>query len=138
MKQILLVEDDSDDVYLFNQACKIVDDNIEVVSFADGENLIDYVQGNDCRGKLVFLDLNMPRLDGISCLKELTRLNKVNELIVIVCTTSSDPNDVHTSYQYGAKSYVTKPHNLQESISLIQNLVNYWFYYNLIPGCPDE
>ncbi|MFC3034233.1 response regulator [Pseudoalteromonas fenneropenaei] len=127
---IILVEDDPDDVYLFRTACEAIRPVPLVTVLNDGYALIDYVAQQDCRGKLILLDLNMPGLSGLETLQQLQLQPKNATLTVVGFTTSCNLLDIKRAYESGARSFVTKPATLQEMIELLRNMTQYWFGYN--------
>ncbi|MDU0356390.1 response regulator [Paraglaciecola aquimarina] len=91
---------------------------------------MDHLENNNCYGKVILLDLNMPKLDGLGVLKKLNDLGQVEELIIVTYTTSDNESDIKTAYQLGVKSYLTKPDNLTELSALVSVLSEYWFNFN--------
>lgn len=131
MNDIILVEDDLDDIYFFRRACDSVISKPNLITLNDGTELIEYVQENNCSGKVILLDLNMPKVGGLEALRKLNKLGKTNKLVTIVYTTSDHEIDIKTAYQLGVKSYLTKPDNLQQLINLVSHISEYWFTLNL-------
>jgi CheY-like chemotaxis protein len=131
MNDIILVEDDLDDIYFFKRACDSVTPKPNLITLNDGTELITYVQENNCSGKVILLDLNMPKMGGLETLRKLNKLGKTNQLIIIAYTTSDHAIDIKTAYQLGVKSYLTKPDNLPELINLVSHISEYWFKLNL-------
>src|SRR5438132_12396350 len=84
---------------------------------SDGEDVLDYLRRTgkhanaleSPRPALILLDLNMPRKDGFEVLREIKADRDFRRIPVIVFTTSNRDDDVDSSYDLGASSYVTKP-----------------------------
>lgn len=111
----LLVDDDAEDVAVFEQLLKEIDPLIELVTAADGlEALNSLQQRKHDLPDLVFLDLNMPRMDGKECLRELKKDAQLKKVPVIIYTTSSQSKDIEEALQRGAICFITKPTSLKE------------------------
>jgi CheY-like chemotaxis protein len=108
--RILLAEDDEDDRYFFEQA--LFDSGIGSVltTVTDGGQLIDLL--SDLPGSLapeiIFLDINMPVIDGKSCLREIRRQEKFGMIPVIILSTSTRLKDIEETYRDGANRYISK------------------------------
>lgn len=138
---ILLAEDDPGDQELTRRALnegKIAND-LHIVS--DGEQALDYLYrrgkyedpSSSPRPSLILLDLNMPIIDGRQVLSEIKSDPKLSVIPVIALTTSKQETDILKSYQHGVNSYITKPVNIDEFISVIMSLEDYWFRIVRIP-----
>lgn len=132
---ILMADDDADDRRLTQEALeegRLIND----VRFVDnGEELMDYLHR---RGKfappvetprpgLILLDLNMPRKDGRTVLKEIKSDPDLRQIPVIVLTTSKADEDVYKSYDLGVNSYIVKPVTFEALVDILQTLEKYWF-----------
>ena len=132
---ILMADDDADDRRLTQEALeegRLIND----VRFVDnGEELMDYLHR---RGKfappvetprpgLILLDLNMPRKDGRTVLKEIKSDPELRQIPVIVLTTSKADEDVYKSYDLGVNSYIVKPVTFEALVDILQTLEKYWF-----------
>jgi two-component system, chemotaxis family, response regulator Rcp1 len=123
MPEILLAEDNSADVYLIREALKEhgVDCLMQVAS--DGQEVLRLVseQGpgsQDPSLRLVILDLNLPRHDGIEILQRLRENPKLAHVPVVVLTSSDSPRDRLMAAQLGAAHFLRKPSNLEQFLSL--------------------
>ncbi|MEO7265354.1 MAG: response regulator [Ferruginibacter sp.] len=111
---ILLVDDDIDDSVLFEETLKSINTNIHFQSAPDGLVALELLGKTDNLPDVIFLDLNMPRLDGIECLKLLKADSKLKAIPVIMFTTSSHSKDIEETMMSGALGFVTKPTGLGE------------------------
>lgn len=138
---ILLVEDNKDDEALTIRALKKNNITNEVVVALDGAEALDYLF---CRGKfagrdvkatpqVVLLDLNLPKIDGLTVLREM-RKDPLTKLIpVVVLTSSKEDRDIIESYSLGANSYVRKPVEFEKFVEAIRQLGLYWLILNQPP-----
>jgi CheY-like chemotaxis protein len=108
--KILMAEDDEDDQSFFRQA--LLDAGIASVltTVPDGEQLLDVLQNlkKPHFPDIIFLDINMPGMDGKSCLREIRRQERFAKIPVIILTTSTRPKDIEETYRDGANRYISK------------------------------
>ena len=135
---ILLLEDEPADAYSVKMALKerrIMSNLHHVVDGREGIEFLNKVgkYSDVPRPDLIFLDLNMPRMNGSEFLIEIKADEKLKDIPVVVLTTSDVENDVVRCYQLGAASYITKPVDMTQFISAIHQLGNYWFTLVRLP-----
>jgi CheY-like chemotaxis protein len=122
--RILLAEDDEDDRFLFEQA--LLDSGIASVltAVSDGGQLIDFLSDlpESLAPEIIFLDINMPVMDGKSCLREIRRQEKFGMIPVIILSTSTRLKDVEETYRDGANRYISKMLFFTDSIVWIRRL----------------
>ncbi len=136
--EILLLEDEPADAYLVKMALKEGKIMANLHHVIDGSEGLDFLQkvgkyANAPRPDLIFLDLNMPRMNGCEFLEAMKANALLNDIPVVVLTTSDVENDVVRSYQLGAASYITKPVDMSQFISAIHQLNEYWFTLVRLP-----
>src|SRR5438876_6041083 len=141
---VLLVDDNPDDVALmqrvFNRA-GIIGPN-DVVVARDGVQALDFLSaagehaGRDPRllPKAVFLDLKMPRVDGLEVLRRVRGDARTKLVPVVVLTSSDEQGDLAQSYRLGANSYVRKPEDSTQFSDAVGSLGRYWFHLNRVPA----
>lgn len=138
---ILLIEDNPDDVELTLMAFAQHNLRNQVVVVSDGQEAIDYLFGEgpfakrnlQSRPRLVLLDLKLPKVDGVEVLRRIRANEKTRYIPVVVLTTSTETPDIRTSYDLGANSYVRKPVDFDEFVSVVQQLGAYWISLNQLP-----
>ncbi|KAA9349126.1 response regulator [Larkinella humicola] len=117
----LLVDDDPDDCDFFREAVREVDATSVCFTAENGEDaLMKLRKGLKKLPDFIFLDLNMPRMDGKRCLAELKKDPKLKAIPVIIYTTSSAPEDMEETRLLGASYFLTKPSDYQK---LLKDLV---------------
>lgn len=141
LQTILLVEDDINDVTLFQRAyrkCELANP-LQIVG--DGEAAQDYLAGS---GKyadrlaypipaLVLLDFKLPRKSGLEVLEWMRSQNDLKRLPVVALTSSQEKADVNRAYDLGINSYLVKPAAFDNLMQLIQALSLYWMMLNQNP-----
>ena len=141
----MLVEDNPDDEALAIRALKKNNILNEVITARDGVEAIDYLhgsgkhQGRDPRQlpQLVLLDLQLPKLDGLEVLKRIRRHPLTALLPVVILTTSVEQQDLLSSYQLGANSYIRKPVDFDQFMEAVRQLGLYWLVLNEAPPPPE-
>ena len=109
-KTILLVDDDKDDADIFKEALYTVDASIEFFYVTTGFELFDFLNDeNNVRPRAIFLDLNMPEMNGWQCLARLKNEKKFEAIPVIIYTTSSNPREYEIAQDLNAHGLITKP-----------------------------
>ncbi len=140
--KILLVEDNAGEEELALFALeKAGVDNTDVVIVRDGQEAIDYLCGKgqyagqhfDPEIRVVFLDLNLPKVHGLDVLKELRHNPDTQCLPVVILSSSDEERDVQEGYRAGANSYIQKSFDINEFKDNIYTLRNYWLDINLSP-----
>ena len=107
---IFLADDDDDDCVLFQDAMNEVARDHELVISYDGQELLETLDARvPPEPRVIFIDLNMPRKNGIECLQEIKRTDKLKNIPVIILSTSSQAGSIETAYAHGADYYITKP-----------------------------
>lgn len=110
--RILIVEDNPDDeVLLLRQLRKAqLDQHVKVIS--DGKEAVEYLNSTDRHGDEIlalFLDLNLPGINGLHILERVRANPRIRGLPVIVMTSSNSPEDLERCHQLGVSCYVQKP-----------------------------
>jgi two-component system, chemotaxis family, response regulator Rcp1 len=136
--EILLVEDNPGDVRLTMEALKEakVINNLTVLK--DGEEALSYLrrQGSYAHAKrphLILLDLNLPRKDGREVLAQIKADEVLKRIPVVVLTTSQDEQDVLRSYNLHANCYITKPVDLDQFITVVRTIEDFWLGIVVLP-----
>lgn len=120
---ILLVDDDIDDHEFFGMAVSRINESIKILKAENGQQAINLLLDIEQLPDLVFLDLNMPAVDGKQFLRLIKDEPKLANLHVIVYTTSSSEEDVKETLQLGAKHYITKPDNITDIIKTLSAIL---------------
>ena len=139
--EILLVEDNPLDAEFTMRALKGggISNNLHWVK--DGQEALDYLfrkeqyaKREDVAPSLIFLDLKMPKLNGLDVLKTIKFDIRTKHIPVVVMTSSAEDVDVTRAYDLGANSYVVKPIDLNAVVATIRKIGHYWLVTNRQPG----
>lgn len=124
-RRFFIVDDDIDDQELFIEAVNEVDSSIECLSASNCEEALDLLKNQKIvLPDMIFLDLNMPRLNGKQCLAELKRQSHLCHIPVIIYSTSSEKRDMEETTRLGAAHFLTKPNKFEELCKALSFVVS--------------
>jgi CheY-like chemotaxis protein len=104
-----LADDDRDDTDLFGEALKKIDNGIVLHTAANGKELIEKLHTTPVKPEIIFLDINMPELDGWESLRTLKNNENLREIPVVMYSTSAAFLDGNRAINSGAICYLEKP-----------------------------
>ncbi len=131
--EIIFTDDDEDDLGFFREALLEVERPTRLTTFRSCESLLEHfslLKGP--RPDILFLDINMPGMDGISCLHEIRKNPRYSSLPIIIFTGSFKPLDVEESYLWGANMYLKKPSGFTELVNTVKKLFSDPWYGRLV------
>lgn len=122
---VFLIDDDQDDHEIFRMALDECFGQISFVGAYDGIDALNQAGSDDFpRPDVIFLDINMPRMDGRTFLKEWSALERYRHIPIIVYSTSSAPADLKHMLDLGAASYMVKPSAFSVLCSELRQIFN--------------
>lgn len=106
---IFLVDDDSDEQVFFDIAWKKVDRSVQLLFADDGISALKRIN-NDFSfiPDVIFLDINMPIMNGIRLLKELKKIERLNAVPIYMYSTAAEPRHLEECAAFGAKGFIKK------------------------------
>lgn len=130
--KLLLVDDDSDDVFLTKEGFRRSRFSVDLDHVENGIECMKYLRGEGAyEGRdlpdIILLDLNMPLMDGREVLKEIVADPELRLLPVIILTTSQAEQDVLEMYRLRCSSYIIKPVDFSKFQKAIEEFSDYWF-----------
>ena len=138
---ILLVEDNEADVELAQEALELakVANRLHVVY--SGEEALQFLRrepphADAPRPDLIFLDLNLPGINGREVLAEVKEDPQLKIIPVLVLTTSQADEDIHRAYELHANAYVRKPIKLETLVDVVQTIEGFWLGVVQLPTRP--
>jgi len=118
---LLLCDDDLDDCSFFKEALEALPQSTNLTIMHDGEELMHHLtKETDKLPHALFLDLNMPRKNGFECLVELKLNKKLQQLPVIIFSTSLDEEVVNLLHKNSASYFIQKPADFSQIKIIIQ------------------
>lgn len=141
--QILLVEDNEGDIVLAQEALSEgkVMNHLQIAR--DGIEAMRILLKEDEHAKapvpdLILLDLNLPRKSGLEVLTELKAHPNLKTIPVVMLTTSRAEEDILRSYRHHANCYITKPIDLDQFISVVKTIEEFWLGIVMLPPRTEE
>lgn len=148
---ILLVEDNPDHAELIVRSFEDHPIKNQILHLSDGEAALDYLlrhggdgaqedasEGSVASGnqipRLMILDLRLPKVDGLEVLRQIRTHPGLDDLPIVVLSTSKAETDVDRAYDRRANSFLVKPLDFVSFTSLITDLGYYWLGWNHFPG----
>ena len=120
----LLVDDDTDDVSIFKEVLEDVNPSISFLSAGDGyEALITLKKQSNNMPDVIFLDLNMPRMDGISLIEEVRVTPNHNRVPILMLTTESQTSFKEKARNAGATGWIVKPFVADNLLAVINKVL---------------
>lgn len=140
--EVLLVEDNINDAELTIRELKKNNMANNLFHVKDGEEALDFVfatgkfvgiRSVDFRPKLILLDIQLPKVNGIEVLQKLKSNEQSKTTPIVILTSSNQDPDIQRCYALGANSYIVKPVNFEKFAEAIKNLGFYWLLLNQCP-----
>ena len=130
---ILLVEDNPNDAELTLRALRKTDIGARLAIARDGAEALEYLLSDRKLPKVVFLDLKLPKIDGMEVLRRIRADERTHSIPVVVLTSSQEERDITECYRLGVNSYVVKPVEFDKFYKAVGELGLYWLVLNKSP-----
>ena len=141
---ILIVDDVEEDFMLINWAFRKYTFNKKIMWMPNGESVLEFLNkkknflddNNRLKPMIIFLDLNMPLINGFEVLRRIRSHfdENVRKIAIVIFSSSSSHFDINRSYLEGANLYVIKPSGYQSLLEFVKNFVNFWDNFCAIPS----
>ena len=128
---ITLADDDEDDRLFFTEAFSELKINTRVNTLNDGVELMDFLNNEDSiLPNVLFLDLNMPRKNGVECLLEIKQNDRFKDIAIAIYSTSSSEEHIEETFVNGANIYIKKPNDFNTLKKVLSDVVTLnWQYH---------
>ncbi|MEX0982759.1 MAG: response regulator [Bacteroidales bacterium] len=138
---LLIIEDNPNDAELITIALGEAKLGKKAFICENGAEALDFIFSkgkyagaiNQINLKAIFLDLKMPKVNGLEVLKQVKSNKTTKRIPVIVVTSSSQYSDISTAYDLGVNSYIVKPVDFDEFQRKITVVASYWLNENIEP-----
>lgn len=124
IRHICMAEDDPDDHYMFSNFLHEINSSIKLTWFQTCEGLLDYLKTGVDLPDLIILDINMPKMDGHTCLTTIKKELNIYHIPVIILSTANHSTIINRAYQAGALKYYQKPYSLNEYRKIINEILD--------------
>lgn len=120
-----VIDDDMDDQEIFSIAANKVDPAIQCTFANDGVHALERVTHEPAFNPgCIFLDVNMPRMNGIECLEALRGIDRLLNVPIFICSTSADPKIIAKVKALGAHDFIVKPATISEFATVLNEVNN--------------
>lgn len=126
-KLILMLEDDSDDRYITEQAIEELGLDVDIEFFSDSNQFLHFLAGTSLYPSLILIDYNSTPENGLAVLKKIKALTPLNKLPVIILSDSNTEKYKAECYAHGASSFIQKPQTVEATANKIETFFKYWF-----------
>jgi CheY-like chemotaxis protein len=122
---VLLADDDADDRMIFLEAFRELKLDVEVNTVRNGRETIDFLKHADRLPDILFLDLNMPVMNGKECLKVIKKDPRYENICIAIYSTSSNEEDIEETLVLGAHVYVKKPSDFEQLKQILYKIISF-------------
>lgn len=120
---ILNIDDDIDDREMFCAAIKEVDSMISCIHLDSGFKALEFIARSETLPDYIFIDINMPKMDGFECVEEIRSLPGMKEISIVMYSTAFRPDDQLRFHRLGIR-YLNKTSRLSELVESIKQLIS--------------
>ena len=121
-KIVLLIDDDDDEHEIFLSALKNIDGSFDFIGIDNCEEALNILK--ELEPDYIFIDVNMPRINGMTCLQEIKKINRIAHIPVYMYSTGMSARDGQTALQMGAVEYIIKPNSISSLSALLKKIFN--------------
>ena len=124
-KTILIVDDDADDREMLEEAFRETEKDSVIHITENGKAAIAWLNKQQQLPDFIFLDLNMPQMDGLQCLKKIRKVERFKDIAVIIYTTSKQEEDKKAGLELGATAFITKPNTFKALKKVVADILQH-------------
>ena len=127
LREVLLVEDDRIDALLVKRAFRSLKINNPIHHVENGEEALEFLRNSENNKPwIILLDINMPRMNGIEFLKEAKQEESMQDIPIIILTSSVEQKDRVDAFKSGIAGYMVKPVTYSDMLKLVEAIKQYW------------
>ena len=120
---VLNVDDDIEDSEIFCDALKAIDPQISCIHLDNCYRAIDFLNTSKLLPDFVFIDINMPKMNGLECVQKIRENKKLKKLKIIMYSTGFNPEDLNEFTKIGVR-YLVKPNKFAELVGSLKRLIS--------------
>jgi CheY-like chemotaxis protein len=121
---IMFIDDSTSDKVLFKHVLKAIDTSLEYITAADGQEALEYLTAASKLPDYIFLDINMPRMNGIEFLGIIKTMERLKSIPIIMYSTAQAWVYEHMAKELGAAHCLTKSSDFDETINAISDIIH--------------
>lgn len=119
-QNIILIDDDEDDTSIFLEALGEISDSLKCETFLDASTALNKLIAKEIRPDIIFLDLNMPRMNGQQFLMEMKKNVALKDIPIIIFSTTAQPSIIQLTKELGGHGFITKPRKYDDLVNLLK------------------
>jgi CheY-like chemotaxis protein len=120
----MLVDDDADDHEIFLSALENISASVSCTTAVNGEDALEKLLTKQVTPDLIFLDINMPLMNGPQFLKEIKKHEGLKNIPVIIYSTTSAPDAIAETKELGARDFVSKPESFSQLEQILKDILS--------------
>ncbi len=124
MNKLFLIDDDLDDQFFFKEVIESINPTLHCDTATNGKIALDKLKVGASLPDIIFLDLNMPVMNGFDFLIQIKKENQLNKIPVCIFTTSNILRDKELTKEFGAQFFLTKPNDFQVLRKKLQQILS--------------
>ncbi len=128
---ILFIDDDEVERMKFSRVCKQSNHPTKITEATNGEDALEKLKSSSL-SQLIFLDLNMPKMNGIEFLEILKADERLKYIPIIILSSSDNMQDLKRCYELGIAGYILKPIRYEDYSKNITTMLDYWTSSELV------
>lgn len=122
-KNILLIDDDTDDQEIFLEAVQELSNTVKCVAYTNAGKALQQLSAKEITPDVIFLDLNMPIMTGQQFLLEIKKIDELKNIPIIIFSTTSHPDTIKLTKEMGALDFITKPSIFKDLLMILSPLI---------------
>jgi CheY-like chemotaxis protein len=130
MRTLMIIDDDPDDIQIFCEAIHEIDEKARCLTACSAQEGLRCLKNSMIKPDYIFLDINMPRMNGKQCLEQIKSDPFLAAIPVIIYTTSKIKKDVDETMLSGASYFLTKPSKFEELVNVVKAVLQNKFTQN--------
>jgi CheY-like chemotaxis protein len=120
---LLLVDDDPDDQELFKLALTEIKQAVCCITACNGQDALEQLTTQECYPDLIFLDMNMPLMNGLTFLGKIKEIEALKRIPVIIYSTTNEPREMDAAKTMGAIDFITKPTKFADLCQVLHHML---------------
>ena len=120
---VLFIDDDPEDYDIFCDALKAARPKVKCLHVPDGKAALEHLNDGKPLPDYIFLDVNMPIMDGKECLRQIKKIPKLKKLPVIMYSTTKNQSEILEYKKLGAKDFIVKPVTFRQLVDTLNEVI---------------